>query len=119
MNLPLEIMPAHRNQPARSYPLRPVNEPAMYVLGENAGKKVFTNRQAGPAQAMGSMIGMGGGMQHQAAMLAHQNREMEALERRQARERGSTAGSHGVSLMVPRKMLSILISTCNVASRYA
>lgn len=68
----------------------------MYVLGENVGKKVYTNRTTGPGPSMGGMIGMGGSIQHQTAMLAHQNREMEALERRQARERVSTVGSHGV-----------------------
>ena len=94
-------MPNLRGQPVRSYPLRPINEPAMYVLGEKTGQKVVLPQQramhgAHPAQAMGSagampgMVGMGGGMQHQAAMLAQQNREMEALERRQVRDR--TAG---------------------------
>ncbi|KAJ4471436.1 hypothetical protein J3R30DRAFT_3407808 [Lentinula aciculospora] len=53
-----------------------------------------------PGQAMGAaagmpgMVGMGGGMQHQAAMLAAQNHEMEALERRQVRERATDSATN-------------------------
>lgn len=100
----MPIIPTLRGQPVRQYPLRPVNEPAMFVLGEKTGQKVMPPQramQAGhPAQAMGApagmpgMVGMGGGMQHQAAMLAHQNREMEALERRQVRERATGMPGH-------------------------
>ncbi|KAH8119596.1 hypothetical protein DFH11DRAFT_1565886 [Phellopilus nigrolimitatus] len=99
----MPIIPAIRSQPVRSYPLRPVNEPAMYVVGEKMGQKVFLPQQqhgAHPTQiphvasGMPGMGGMGGGMQHQASMLAHQNREMEALERRQARERTTGMPGH-------------------------
>ena len=71
------------------------------------GQKVILPQQRAmhpghPGQAMGAtpgmpgMVGMGGGMQHQAAMLAAQNREMEALERRQARERATAMPAHAV-----------------------
>ena len=101
------IMPALRAQPIRQYPLRPINEPAMYVLGEKTGQKVILpqqramnaghpGQQMGAAAGMPGMVGMGGGMQHQAAMLAAQNREMEALERRQVRERATGMPAHTV-----------------------
>ncbi|KAI5116751.1 hypothetical protein M0805_001609 [Coniferiporia weirii] len=104
----MQIISALRSQPVRSYPLRPVNEPAMFVLGEKMGQKVFVPQQHAahpphPAQTahgvvppagMPGMVGMGGGMQHQAAMLAQQSREME-LERRQTRERAAAVPGHG------------------------
>lgn len=89
-------MPAFMGQPVRSYPLRIINEPAMYVLGEKAGQKVpYPPQRAShashpAAHPQGAPMG---GMQHPQAMIAAQNREMDSLERRQARERGAAAVS--------------------------
>ncbi|OBZ71125.1 SWI/SNF and RSC complexes subunit ssr4 [Grifola frondosa] len=88
------------NQPARSYPLRPVNEPAVFVIGEKQGQKVYQNTggppmpgipptaDRGPAPTMTSM-GMNFGANPQ-ARLAQQNSSMEALERRSQRERSAS-----------------------------
>lgn len=70
----------------------------MYVLGDKMGQRVMS-QQRQPMPSTGGVPGMaamGGGMQHQAAMLAQQNREMEQLERRQARERAAGMGAHAV-----------------------
>lgn len=81
----------------------------MYIAGENTGRKVaippmaagHAGRPAGHPMGgppgMGGMVGMGAGVQHQAAMLAHQNREMEAMDRRQARDRAGGMPIHSVS----------------------
>ncbi|THH29359.1 hypothetical protein EUX98_g4812 [Antrodiella citrinella] len=90
------------NQPLRAYPLRTPNEPAVYVIGEKMGQKVYPN-QGGPPSgppmerqpsmpsgAMGQMgmsYGMGG---NPAALLAQQNQNIEAMERRQRERSGST-----------------------------
>ena len=68
-------MPSLASQPIRAYPLRQINEPGLYVAGEKAGQKVLPGNQR-----MGGMVGGGGVGPHN--MLAQQNREMEALERR-------------------------------------
>ena len=95
------IVPSFQNHPVRQYPLRPVHEPATFVIGEKAGQKVFTNQaQAGhpghpgappmgASTSMGGMPGMVGAMSAQGhqAMLAQQSREMEAMDRRQQRAR--------------------------------
>ena len=95
----LEILPS-LNQPVRQYPLRVPNEPAVYVIGEKMGQKVFPGqggppggppmeRQPSMPGAMGPMgmnFGMGG---NPAAMLAQQNQNMEAMERRQRERSGS------------------------------
>ena len=92
------IMPA-MNQPARNYPLRPVNEPAIYVMGERQGQKVYPNAGGPgpvPIPPAGDRPGMNYGMPgmgmpgNQQAMLAHQNSSMEALERRGQRDRGQS-----------------------------
>ncbi|KAI0793053.1 hypothetical protein BC629DRAFT_1592965 [Irpex lacteus] len=83
------------NQPIRSYPLRPMNEPAVYVIGPRQGQKVHQNGAApgpmpGPDRGM-PPIGFGDPQ----AMLAQRNNAMEALERRNRAERersGSMAG---------------------------
>jgi len=97
------------NQPIRAYPLRTPNEPAVYVIGEKMGQKVYPNqggppgggppmeRQSSmPSGAMGPMgmnFGMGG---NPAALLAQQNQNMEAMERRQRERSGSTnVGARG------------------------
>ncbi|KAI0694700.1 hypothetical protein C8Q76DRAFT_685417 [Earliella scabrosa] len=95
---PNPIMPA-MNQPARNYPLRPVNEPAIYVMGERQGQKVYPNAGGPgpvPIPPAGDRPGMNYGMPgmgmpgNQQAMLAHQNSSMEALERRGQRDRGQS-----------------------------
>jgi len=81
--------------------LRQHNEQAVFVLGERQGQRV---PPAGPVGGMppnvvgvGAGIGLGvgvgvgvGGRPDAQAMLAQQNREMEALERRNQRERSAS-----------------------------
>lgn len=92
------------NQPVRAYPLRTPNEPAVYVLGERQGQKVYPN---GPPQ--GGMGGpdrgpqmppgpMGMGFNSPQAMLAQQTSAMDALERRSRVERERSSGMSGVSI---------------------
>lgn len=63
------IPPAIALQGIRSYPLRAINEPAMYVLGEKAGQKVLPQATSGVSTlgAPGAMpgSGMAVGMQNQ------------------------------------------------------
>lgn len=100
--LSLAIMPALIGQPMRAYPLRAVNEPHMYVLGEKAGQKVYASQQQSHATGMPTALGaVPTAMQHQAALLAAQSREMEALERRQGRDRN--ANMAGVRLFSATK----------------
>lgn len=80
------------SQPIRAYPLLPVNEASVYVLGEKAGHKVYPGggqMHGNPGQ--GAMppatIGLGMNYSQQQAMLAQQNSTMESLERRRERER--------------------------------
>jgi hypothetical protein len=82
------------NQPVRSYPLPPVNQPAVYVLGEKAGQKVHPPGSG--AQPSSSQPPAAPGMNFvntPQGMLAQQNRQMEALERRNAQEREQRARS--------------------------
>jgi hypothetical protein len=78
------IVPTLMNQPVRAYPLRPINEPAIYVMGEKRGQTVFS--QGGGPQPPQSG-GMGMNNFNPQAMLAQQNSNMEALERRREKER--------------------------------
>lgn len=84
------------NQPVRSYPLPTPNQPAVYVLGDKAGQKVYpagSGAQPSPSQpptAPGMNMNFANTPQ---AMLAQQNRQMEALERRNAQEREQRARS--------------------------
>jgi hypothetical protein len=99
------ILPQFASQPVRSYPLRPVTEPAMFVLGDKQGQKVFPQGAGmhggpgGPGPAMGGGPMPGGpmpggpmpggpGFPHsaQAAALINRNNAMEQLERKRARE---------------------------------
>ncbi|KDQ49899.1 hypothetical protein JAAARDRAFT_165252 [Jaapia argillacea MUCL 33604] len=101
---PMPIVPSLLNQPVRAYPLRPINEPPVYVLGEKTGQQVFANAsqpQVTPQKPGGSMGGYGGagpsgigipGANPQ-AMLAQQNANMEALDRRAQRERSGSMGN--------------------------
>lgn len=80
-------MPSLASQPIRAYPLRQINEPGYYVTGEKAGQKAIPGNQR--------MGGMGGGGIGPHNMLAQQNREMEALERRSMAGMGGMAGMSG------------------------
>ncbi|KAI0365351.1 hypothetical protein BV20DRAFT_766440 [Pilatotrama ljubarskyi] len=107
------IMPS-LNQPVRSYPLRSVNEPAVYVMGEKQGQKVYPGAGGpGPGrvaptldrQPVGDMsmgygmpgMGMPGNPQ---AMLAHQNSNMEALEKRALRDRSASMSARQAAARV-------------------
>ncbi|KAJ7173646.1 hypothetical protein C8R46DRAFT_1083506 [Mycena filopes] len=87
-----QILPALMNQPMRNYPLRIVNEPAVFVMGEKAGQKVFPN--TGP-QVAGGMPGMPMGMPFnpQQGMVAQQNNNMAMLDRRREQDQRARAGS--------------------------
>ncbi|KAF8630948.1 hypothetical protein AX17_005305 [Amanita inopinata Kibby_2008] len=90
---PQTPIPPLANQPVRSYPLRMITEPPVFVMGEKAGQKVFP--QGGPMHGTppaGQQITPGGGMGmgmpfNPQAMVARQNSNMEMLERRRERER--------------------------------
>jgi hypothetical protein len=60
------------NQPVRVYPLREVNEPAVYVVGDRAGQKVYP----GQTQA-----------QQQIASITSHNANMARLEQRRTRDK--------------------------------
>ncbi|TFY79675.1 hypothetical protein EWM64_g4341 [Hericium alpestre] len=89
----LPIPPNIINQPVRPYPLRPVNEPAVFVMGDKMGQKIMV--PPGPPVPPGSAhpIAPGApvmpfaGRPDPQVLLAQQNRDMEALERRSQRER--------------------------------
>ncbi|SRR6266478_2971231 len=90
------VSPALQAQPVRQYPLRQHNEPAIFIMGERQGQRV---PPSGPVGGMppnvgvgaGISVGMGvGGRPDAQVMLAQQNREMEALERRSQRERSGS-----------------------------
>lgn len=51
---PQPIMPQLASQPVRSYPLRPVTEPPMFVLGDKQGQKVFPPNAGGMHGGPGS-----------------------------------------------------------------
>ncbi|KAI9443020.1 hypothetical protein H4582DRAFT_1922051 [Lactarius indigo] len=89
----IPVPPPLQTQPVRQYPLRPHNEPAVFVLGERQGQRIPPGGPiAGgmpPNVGVGVGIGVSGRPDAQ-AMLAQQNREMEALERRSQRERSAS-----------------------------
>lgn len=68
----LEIPPHLLNQPVRAYPLREINEPAVYVVGERAGQKVYP----GQTQA-----------QQQIASIASHNANLARMEQRRDRDK--------------------------------
>ena len=107
------IIPALMHQPVRPYPLRQINEPALFIAGEKMGQKVYppgaVPPQAGrggpvpgpgpgPGPGMPGAPGMPMNMHQQQAMLAQQNSRMEMIDaRRDQRARtGSTAVSQSV-----------------------
>lgn len=79
------------NTPVRPYPLRPVQEPPVYIAGEKSGQKVYPPNSGPPSQGMPPSAGMPGqiGMNQ----IAHQNSQMEMLERRRERETRGRSGS--------------------------
>lgn len=100
------------NQPVRAYPLRTVNEPAVYVMGDKVGQKVYPQNALGHGAAPMSAMpppGMGMGMNfgQPQTMVAQQNANMEMLERKRERERASgrdrsgSAAAVGVYLFPP------------------
>ncbi|KZT12275.1 uncharacterized protein LAESUDRAFT_640802 [Laetiporus sulphureus 93-53] len=93
----MPIMP-NLNQPVRSYPLRPItNEPAVFVGGDRVGQKVLPNAHPSVSDRHPpSMMGMGFGagiIGNPQSLLAQQNSNMDALERR-ARERSASMNRH-------------------------
>ncbi|KIJ61081.1 hypothetical protein HYDPIDRAFT_159917 [Hydnomerulius pinastri MD-312] len=115
----IQIVASLLNSPVRQYPLRQVNDPPVYVMGDKAGQKVYPpGAGAPPPQGQMGMNSPGMGMNQQAmnpqamgmspqamamnpqAMIAQQNNNMEALDRRRERERtrersGSMGGRPG------------------------
>lgn len=97
------------NQPVRSYPLRTVNEPSVYVTGEKAGSKVYPpggpqmlGGPGGSASMPPTTIGLGMNLNQQQAMISQQNNAMDSLERRRVdrdRERTRTVSTAGVSAL--------------------
>jgi hypothetical protein len=115
------------NQPVRTYPLRTVNEPSVYVTGEKAGVKMYPpggpqmhGGPPGPASMPPTTmppttIGLGMNLNQQQAMISQQNNAMESLERRREREKerardrtSSTAGVSAVFKLICRQMLTQL-----------
>lgn len=115
------VPPHLQAQPARQYPLRQHNEPAVFVLGERQGQRVLPSGSVGGMPpnvgGMGAGMGMGvgvGGRSDAQAMLAQQNREMEALERRSQRERSGSMNPAQVRGMVSTTLFSaVLIPPCH------
>ncbi|KII91012.1 hypothetical protein PLICRDRAFT_28867 [Plicaturopsis crispa FD-325 SS-3] len=86
---PAPIVPSLLNQPVRQYPLRHVSEPLVFVAGERQGQKVPPSGQ--PPQPHHPVPPF-----NAQAMLAQQNSNMEALERRAREQRGrERSGSMG------------------------
>ncbi|KAF5382783.1 hypothetical protein D9615_002756 [Tricholomella constricta] len=81
--------------PVRNYPLRIVNEPAVYVSGEKMGQKVYPPGAAPMQSAAPPMQqpGMPMNFTQQQAMVAQQNTNMEMLERRREQERARNRSS--------------------------
>jgi len=117
--LRLSAVPPHlQAQPARQYPLRQHNEPAVIVLGERQGQRVAPSgpvggmppNVGGVGAGMGMGVGVGvGGRSDAQAMLAQQNREMEALERRSQRERSGSMNPAQVRGIVSTTLSAVLI----------
>ncbi|KAL4075107.1 hypothetical protein V8B97DRAFT_1867668 [Scleroderma yunnanense] len=109
-----QIVPSLPTVPVRQYPLRPITEPSVYIMGEKAGQKVYPPGSGPPPPPQAPPMGMPPqptgmnppGMNPQViglnqqpmginpqAMIAQQNNTMEALERRRERERARERGS--------------------------
>ena len=71
------------------YPLRVINEPGTFVLGERTGQQVYPDASRMPHSNAGGSVPMG---MNQQAMLAQQNREMAAYDRRQQQPRDRASG---------------------------
>lgn len=59
------------NQPVRNYPLREINEPSVYVVGDRAGQKVYPGQNP---------------TQQQIAGLASHNANMARMEQRKEKD---------------------------------
>jgi len=101
-----EILPA-LNQPVRTYPLRVVNEPSVYISGDKMGQKVYppgSGAMHGVPASVPPMQqpGMPMNFSQQQAMVAQQNSNMEMLERRREQERAQnrSGGTSSVSRYV-------------------
>ena len=122
-----DIQPELMNQSVRTYPLRTVNEPSVYVTGDKAGVKVYPpggpqmhGGPGGPASMPPTImppttIGLGMNLNQQQAMISQQNNAMESLERRREREKerardrtGSTAGVTTLFILISRQLLTPL-----------
>lgn len=95
-----EILPA-LNQPVRTYPLRVVNEPSVYIAGEKMGQKVYPQGAGAmhgvPPPVPPMQPGMPMNFSQQQTIVAQQNSNMEMLERRREQERArNRSGSTGV-----------------------
>jgi hypothetical protein len=120
----LAIPPPLQAQPVRQYPLRQHNEPAVFVLGERQGQRVppsgpvggMPPNVGGVGGGMGMGVGVGGRADAQ-AMLAQQNREMEALERRSQRERSGSMNPAQVCPVISTTP-SAPIPTCHCRARF-
>ncbi|KAF7768088.1 hypothetical protein Agabi119p4_7331 [Agaricus bisporus var. burnettii] len=98
---PAPINPTLFNQPVRVYPLRGITESGVFVAGERAGQKA----QPPQGNMMHNQMPSGGmpamGIHQQQAMLAHQNSNMEMMERRQ-RERQAAERTANSQARQPR-----------------
>jgi hypothetical protein len=93
-----EILPA-LNQPVRTYPLRVVNEPSVYISGDKMGQKVYppgsgVMHGVPPPVPPMQQPGMPMNFSQQQAMVAQQNNNMEMLERRREQERARNQSSN-------------------------
>ncbi|KAJ7282056.1 hypothetical protein C8J57DRAFT_1299320 [Mycena rebaudengoi] len=92
-NQPMPIIPGMADRPVRQYPLRTVNEPSVYVMGDKQGQKVY-NPATGPPPPPGGMGGMPMGMNFTPQQLvAQQNSSMALLERRREQEQRARTGN--------------------------
>ncbi|KAF9052430.1 hypothetical protein BDZ89DRAFT_1056784 [Hymenopellis radicata] len=79
------VMPSLMNQPIRTYPLRPVQEAAVFVNGDKVGVKVPpAGGGPGPGPMGMNNMAMGMNIHQQQALLAAQNNKMEMLDRSRA-----------------------------------
>lgn len=91
-----EIVPSFLNTPVRHYPLRQITDPPIYVMGDKMGHKAFPQQSPGPHQGGMPPVGMS-----PQAMIAQQNNNMEALERRRERERTRDGSASAVGVSAP------------------
>jgi hypothetical protein len=76
--------------------LRQITDPPIYVMGDKMGHKAFPQQSPGPHQGGMPPVGMS-----PQAMIAQQNNNMEALERRRERERTRDGSASAVGVSAP------------------